>query len=717
MKQMIQSTGACVLCNTKIENLNSIEYYPEHFAHLQCIEQKTCIFCGNSSMCVKCEHKDCTRTFHHHCFSKYFPQKQNDHSFLCDLHTKAKGKRKEYNKVWATRQIANRAAENLDAIKKIKETQGDNKAFSICTGQVFWYIIGSQYFSNFIKLTKPDIQLNYLIDYQDTWESDIDDYINNLSTQYHETQQNNVNLIKDVAQYKSLRPETLKDYKEEDIILSETRNLLLREGFEEYLKYFESKAKEETDASGSTEKRISSLREVPKNEEDFVCSICGDGDYEDDDLIVICSKCEMGAHMKCYGIPVVPDTDWYCHGCSGTDTKEERLSLRCALCPIKGGCIKPTIHTTRDNLSFPNYPEGKNELVWCHVFCAVHVDLGVFGNKENLTEINLKNIDPKRFTLKCQVCKTKDGACLQCQHGRCQASFHPECGKDYFTNTRDKTGYDEVSIYCPLHKPLKLRRVLEGKEKKCVEDIISFSKAFLKYERKIKNYSPLVPFRQTTLNEKPFTYNEKTKFIFALEKEIKNVSNVYNTEFSWIIKLKSASLRNNIEVVKPQYYNILDPQAILNNKITIPGRKAAECHKLYLNYLHGLLKQELALMNLNSSTYFPRLKNKTKKKERVKNQEKYIQTYIDVPVLNDVATTEVYCICKKPFIEKSSKKPWESEFDYAIREIENKMVYCENCTEWYHYKCIGFKSDSEVPENYFCAKCSEISANNVVINN
>ena len=330
----------------------------------------------------------------------------------------------------------------------------------------------------------------------------------------------------------------------------------------------------------------------------------------------------------------------------------------------------------------------------------------VFGDEENLTNINLKNIDPKRFTLRCQVCKTKDGACLQCQHGRCQAAFHPECGKDYFTNTRDKTGYDEVNIYCPLHKPLKLRRVLEGKEKKCVEDILSFCKSFQKFERRAKNTQVAIPAKQTTQTEKPFSYKEKDKFIKVIDKEIQKISNLHKSEFFWTFKLKSTSLRNNLEVTIPNHYNLLDPQAILVNKITIPGRKYTECYKFYSDSIFDLLKDELTVMNRKVSVFYPKIKKKRVSKEKTK-EKVYIQTIIEAPILADIVSDEVYCICRKPFIEKSFKKPWESEADFSIRQADSQMIQCEKCLEWFHYKCIGLKIDSIVPESYFCNNCDD----------
>ncbi|OMJ89435.1 hypothetical protein SteCoe_8435 [Stentor coeruleus] len=723
----MQPSNSCVFCKGKLDPYTFVaEYYKGCSAHIQCIEEKLCVFCGLSGLCIKCQHKDCSRAFHETCLTRYCCQNSQDQGFLCDYHRKAKGKKKEYQRLWLARQVSYRVGLDPEAVLKIKESHGDNRVHSICSGQVFWFFIGTQYFPNFIKLQKPQISVKIHSDYSENWDTNLDDYIDRLTKEHENIKAHNNSLFSQYENCTSLNFDIIKDYKEEDLILAETRNLQLRNGFEEYLMYFESKAKPETDSNSNAEKHTSSLREAPRNEEDFVCSICGDGDYEDDDLIVICSSCEMGAHMKCYGIPVVPDTDWICHGCSSIKNKDERANIRCALCPIKGGCVKPTTHTTTGNLSFPNYPEGKNEQVWCHIFCASHLDSKIFGDKEYLDKINLKAIDPKRFTLKCQVCKTKDGACLQCQHGRCQIAFHPECGKEYFTNTRDKTGFDEVSIYCPMHKPLKLRRVLESKEKKCIEDVVSFCKTFEKYEKKIRNLKVPPVIKRQNNSERPFSCEEKSKLIKVVENEIKKMSKNLRYEFSVILKIKTGSLRNQVQVVRPQPYNLLDPQALISNKLSIKGRKNMECYKYYANCLYPLMKRELDIMKANHVKYIPKCKkkgflgskkNRDKAKIRAKakvvdvvqepEQEKFIQTVIEVPILNDVVSDEVYCICRQPFIEKSFKKPWESESDFQQRQLESQMICCDNCGEWYHYKCIGLKHEEEVPGSYTCMKCTK----------
>ena len=712
-------SDTCILCKLKLDSDSAVLLYTaESFAHIHCIETKTCLFCGVDSLTQRCGNKDCSRTFHLHCYRRNFPFDENN--TLCDVHRKIKGKRKEYSRLALTRQVAGRINEQVEIIMKIKEKYQDSKFHSICSGQVFWYFIGTQYFPKWLPVQMPEVRVRSAVDFDQDWLDGIDQVIEESERQLAEMTDTNLQLFQEMKQL-HVPFEQLKDLKEEELILSETRDIFQKESFETYLKYFESKMKDETENGGNAEKRTSSLREVPKNEEDFVCSICGDGDYEDDDLIVICSICEIGAHMKCYGIPVVPEGDWVCHGCKSFDSKETRSSIRCALCPIKGGCIKPTTHRTSPALLFPNYENPANEQVWCHIFCAFHLDAKVFRDQVYLDSIDLKLLDPKRFTLKCCICKTKDGACLQCQYGRCQTSFHPECGKDYFTNTRDKTGYDEVGYYCPLHKPLKLRRVLEGKEKKTVEDVISFSKCFERHEKKLKHPATPNIIKKVLKAPKPFGYEEKIKLIEVLDYELEKIRKFNMKEFSVLFKVNSGSLRNRVETIRPEAFNIIDPQTILSNKISIKGRKPAECFKFYTEVLYPLLKQELEVLRLAPVPFCVKGKKGNlgkkkkdkgkmeKKKEKGKKDLVVMEDTLVVPsivevALPDIVTEEVYCICRKPFVEKSSRKSWESEQDFAKRTEESQMIQCDGCEEWYHYKCIGVTSDN-LPECYVCDAC------------
>lgn len=33
------------------------------------------------------------------------------------------------------------------------------------------------------------------------------------------------------------------------------------------------------------------------------------------------------------------------------------------------------------------------------------------------------------------------------------------------------------------------------------------------------------------------------------------------------------------------------------------------------------------------------------------------------------------------------------------------MIQCETCGVWQHGVCVGFSSESEVPEKYYCEQC------------
>jgi hypothetical protein len=71
-------------------------------------------------------------------------------------------------------------------------------------------------------------------------------------------------------------------------------------------------------------------------EDHIMCLVCNDGDYEEIDLIVFCSICQLGVHQSCYGINNLTLEDWICDSCRISPEEE----LDCILCPVKGGAMK-----------------------------------------------------------------------------------------------------------------------------------------------------------------------------------------------------------------------------------------------------------------------------------------------------------------------------------------------------------------------------------------
>lgn len=66
---------------------------------------------------------------------------------------------------------------------------------------------------------------------------------------------------------------------------------------------------------------------------------------------------------------------------------------------------------------------------WIHLSCAFWIQEVSF-NAHRTRINNFENINAKRWTLKCEVCKKENrGACVQCPTDKCTLAFHPECAR------------------------------------------------------------------------------------------------------------------------------------------------------------------------------------------------------------------------------------------------------------------------------------------------
>ena len=568
-------------------------------AHPECRDIQPCYICGIADLTMQCSHPKCLKVFHLTCLARYFPKSFSASHFLCHAHSKP-GIRL-YSKWLLALKLANTVGLEEQAAKEIKNSFAQSHTVNCCTGNVFWYVICAQYFPDMINLELPEIWVkrDILWDERDVSkdhdESElmflchesiktIDDLIAEAQDKYDFIRKKNLELINEIS-LESTIFNTKIPKKEDQLILQDTRNRQHSPILSSFLKYVEKKATQEEPSHNLT-KTKSGLR-GPKLEEDFVCKVCAEGDYEDDDLIVICSKCEMGVHMHCYGIPVIPASDWYCEAC--LESPEERNTLKCALCTQRGGAIKKTIHVTSESLVFPNYSVA-GETVWCHVFCAVHIQSGVVKDLVHMSQIDLTVIEPSKFWKLCIRCGSCEGACIKCENPKCEKTFHPECAKDLFLNTRNKTGFDEVKAYCLAHKPLKLKHRLESREKKCVEDIKRFSEAFNSYLEANKKKPP----RKKQGRAKSFSLAEKYLLILEVEKVLKETES--SKEFCVYYKSSKRKLRRKVEVGRPRLGDIFDPKLILENNIRIPGRSTSECYRFYCRSIYPLFKEEFQIL-------------------------------------------------------------------------------------------------------------------------
>uniref|UniRef100_A0A158Q908 PHD-type domain-containing protein n=1 Tax=Elaeophora elaphi TaxID=1147741 RepID=A0A158Q908_9BILA len=144
-------------------------------------------------------------------------------------------------------------------------------------------------------------------------------------------------------------------------------------------------------------------------DENVCCDICHQPDYEEDDKIIFCDGCNVGVHQSCYGLDSVPPDEWLCQKCM---LLGYNALPQCALCPLTGGAMKCT-------------REGDT---WAHVVCALWIYEVRFADvvhREPIT--NICDIPYGRWTLRCSVCGTKQGACIQCSVETCATAFHVCC--------------------------------------------------------------------------------------------------------------------------------------------------------------------------------------------------------------------------------------------------------------------------------------------------
>eukprot|EP00826_Nyctotherus_ovalis_P028091 TRINITY_DN2210_c0_g1_i13.p1 TRINITY_DN2210_c0_g1~~TRINITY_DN2210_c0_g1_i13.p1 ORF type:complete len:606 (-),score=158.33 TRINITY_DN2210_c0_g1_i13:282-2099(-) len=243
-----------------------------------------------------------------------------------------------------------------------------------------------------------------------------------------------------------------------------------------------------------------------KQVDDALCQVCNDGDYEDTNLIVFCSTCNISVHQKCYGIGVIPEGDWICNVCQAFGHNQGRL-LKCYLCSIRGGAMKQT--TTRvpacdeckaravPQPGEPNIQEGLlydfrqefsaeqlahepyPEFYWVHLSCAFWInELSLWSKDITYPISGIEDIDSRRFKLTCSVCKLRGvGCCVQCNKGKCSTAFHAECARlagvcmEFMTSRADPS---HNSIYCEKHKPFVAKKDIEKSTKRSVEEVLDF---------------------------------------------------------------------------------------------------------------------------------------------------------------------------------------------------------------------------------------------------
>ena len=169
-----------------------------------------------------------------------------------------------------------------------------------------------------------------------------------------EESKNNINIsnlscTSNISSIKTLLENLIKyfEHENESKLLSKiSKDFILTNNFNRDIRFpedFELDIKYHTKSFEKLRDEILDKEEQDEEDEndDIVCYVCGDGEYEDDNLILYCSKCNMTVHQKCYGILVIPEEDWICHLCKAFNDVEMSKNMECILCSKLGGAMKP----------------------------------------------------------------------------------------------------------------------------------------------------------------------------------------------------------------------------------------------------------------------------------------------------------------------------------------------------------------------------------------
>ena len=183
-----------------------------------------------------------------------------------------------------------------------------------------------------------------------------------------------------------------------------------------------------------------------------LCDVCFEGESVEGNVILFCDECNVAVHQICYGVETVPEGAWLCRACEAK--KAGRAAPSCALCPVKGGAMKPAVGSS------PGAPP-----LWVHLFCSQWIpetyirpqDTGAMEPVQGVT-----SVCKARNRLVCSICRQRGGACIQCSHGFCTQAFHPTCARNagLLMEVRGSEDAAEVELkaYCRKHTKAPARR-------------------------------------------------------------------------------------------------------------------------------------------------------------------------------------------------------------------------------------------------------------------
>uniref|UniRef100_A0A0D9VLI5 PHD-type domain-containing protein n=1 Tax=Leersia perrieri TaxID=77586 RepID=A0A0D9VLI5_9ORYZ len=162
--------------------------------------------------------------------------------------------------------------------------------------------------------------------------------------------------------------------------------------------------------------------------------------------IFVCSRCKAAVHIDCYGNFENSIGPWKCELCKDISAEAACVgeqpdrngtnpsSVYCDLCHGISGAFRKTA-------------DGQ----WIHAFCAEWLLENKYVRGQDNPVNGMDSLVKDKDT--CCVCLRTVGACLKCNSGDCQSTFHPSCAKNagFYMNTKGFGGMVQHKAYCNKH--------------------------------------------------------------------------------------------------------------------------------------------------------------------------------------------------------------------------------------------------------------------------
>lgn len=197
------------------------------------------------------------------------------------------------------------------------------------------------------------------------------------------------------------------------------------------------------------------------------CGVCLDPWGYDDNQILYCDGCDLPVHQHCYGVPEIPEGDWFCQACTAQLKKLNGKNGDYTIKPQKHewwGSTKECVLCTQQPkkikwaLSEVMGKRGDKDKRFCHVLCAQYVSETWFKDNANCSKVeNIDNIQPRRRHGTCSFCGDSDGVKVLCSIKSCTECFHAPCGLAWGCELDDIAAitdkYSNRVVYCIKHRP------------------------------------------------------------------------------------------------------------------------------------------------------------------------------------------------------------------------------------------------------------------------